>query len=258
MNLHLAGATVMITGSSKGIGLACAESFASEGCNLHLVARSKDLLADAKKRLSEEHGVVVTTHALDLSKSASIDKLVKAAGDIDILVNNAGAIPGGTIADIDEKTWREAWDLKVFGYVNMTRAFFDKMAERKRGVIVNVIGMAGERVDFGYIAGTAGNASLMAFSKGMGGGSVDHGVRVLAVNPGLTETDRVKTLMQAKAEKEFDDPSRWREFFDKIPYGRPADPREVADVVTFLASDRASYVSGCVLPIDGGWGSRNS
>lgn len=258
MNLHLAGATVMITGSSKGIGLACAESFAAEGCNLHLVARSKKLLADAAKKLKDDHAIVVKTHALDLSDSKSIAKLAKLAPEIDILVNNAGAIPGGAIGDVDEKTWREAWDLKVFGYVNMTRAFYEVMAERQRGVILNIIGMAGERVDFGYIAGTAGNASLMAFSKAMGSRSVDQGVRVLAVNPGLTMTDRVETLMKKKAASELEDESRWREYFDAIPYGRPADPREVADVVTFLASDRASYVSGCVLPIDAGWGSRNS
>ncbi len=259
MDLELSGKRVMVTGSSKGIGLAVADSFLAEGVGeMHLVARSKDTLEAAKADLQTRHGGEITVHALDLSQSSSIDQLAAIAQDVDILVNNAGAIPGGTLADVDEASWREAWDLKVFGYINMTRAFFDVMSKRKSGVIVNVIGMAGERPDFSYIAGTAGNASLMAFTKGVGSRSIDHGVRVLAVNPGLTETDRVKTLMTKKAEAELGDGSRWREFFQNIPLSRPATSAEVADVVVFLASVRANYMSGVVVPVDGGWGVRNS
>jgi len=259
MDLQLAEKRVMVTGSSKGIGLAVAESFIQEGvAEVHLVARSADVLAEAQKQLKGRSSANIVVHALDLSDSKSVDQLASVAGDIDILVNNAGAIPGGTLADIDEATWREAWDLKVFGYINMTRAFLDIMAKRGNGVIVNVLGMAGERPDYGYIAGTAGNASLMAFTKGIGGRSIDKGVRVLAVNPGLTETDRVKTLMTKKAESELGDASRWREFFETIPLSRPASCAEVADVVVFLASARASYMSGVVVPVDGGWGVRNS
>lgn len=259
MDLELSGKRVMVTGSSKGIGLAVADSFLAEGAGeMHLVARNRDTLDAAAAELSSKHGARVVVHALDLSQSSSIDQLASIAEGIDVLVNNAGAIPGGTLSDIDESSWREAWDLKVFGYINMTRAFFDVMAKRKSGVIVNVIGMAGERPDYGYIAGTAGNASLMAFTKGVGSRSIDHGVRVLAVNPGLTETDRVKTLMTKKAQAELGDASRWREFFQSIPLSRPATSAEVADVVVFLASARANYMSGVVVPVDGGWGVRNS
>src|SRR5207253_389391 len=123
-------------------------------------------------------------HALDLSQSASVDRLASACGEVDILVNNAGAIPGGTLDMIDEKRWREAWDLKVFGYVNMTRAFLDLMVRRGHGVIVNVIGLAGEKFDAGYVAGSSGNASLMAFTRAVGSTSIDKGVRVVGVNPG--------------------------------------------------------------------------
>lgn len=259
MNLELAEKSVMVTGSSKGIGLAVAESFLNEGVSeMHLVARSADVLAQAQAQLQSRYEARITVHSLDLSQSDSIDELAKSAGSVDILVNNAGAIPGGNLSDVDEATWRAAWDLKVFGYINMTRAFLDMMSKRGNGVIVNVIGMAGERPDYGYIAGTAGNASLMAFTKGVGSRSIDQGVRVLAVNPGLTETDRVKTLMTKKAETELGDGSRWREFFENIPLSRPATCAEVADVVVFLASVRANYMSGIVVPVDGGWGVRNS
>ena len=259
MDLALAGKRVLVTGGSKGIGLAVAQSFLNEGVGgLHLVARDNAILSSAKDALVNDHNATIETHALDLSQSDSIQTLVDDAGGIDILVNNAGAIPGGDLQHVDEATWREAWDLKVFGYINMTRAYLKLMAERGEGVIVNVIGMAGERPDFGYIAGTTGNAALMAFTKGVGSRSIDQGVRVLAVNPGLTETDRVKTLMTAKAATEFGDPDRWREYFAAIPLGRPANPAEVADVVVFLASSKASYLSGVVVPVDGGWGVRNA
>ena len=123
MELGLTGRSVLITGSSKGIGLACAHAFAAEGCDLHLIARTAADLESARGELRDRHQVQVTTHALDLSDSTNVDRLVEAAGDVDILVNNAGAIPGGSIEAVDEARWREGWDLKVYGYINMTRAF---------------------------------------------------------------------------------------------------------------------------------------
>ena len=125
---------------------------------------------------------------MDLSKAESRDKLVAACSDSDILINNAGGVPGGSIEDIDDAKWRAAWDLKVFGYINMSRSFFTLMKARKRGVIINIIGVGGERLDAGYIAGATGNAALMAFTRTLGSTSIDHGVRVLGVNPGPVET----------------------------------------------------------------------
>ena len=184
MDLHLAGRTALITGASKGIGLAVAQSFAAEGVNLVLTARSKDLLEEAAADSRAKHKIKVDIVAADLSDQTVRDRLVADYPDIDILINNAGAIPGGTIFEVDDKAWRAGWDLKVFGYVNLTRAYFKEMAQRKRGVIICICGLGGEKLDFGYIAGAAGNASLMAFARAMGGRSVDQGVRVLAVNPG--------------------------------------------------------------------------
>ena len=136
MDLHLAGKTVLITGASKGIGLACAHEFAAEGCNLHLASRTEVDLAAARDAITAKHGVDVTIHALDLSDSTNVDTLAARCADIDILVNNAGAIPAGDIQAIDEKIWREAWDLKVFGYVNMTRRFYPLMQNNGGGVIL--------------------------------------------------------------------------------------------------------------------------
>jgi NAD(P)-dependent dehydrogenase (short-subunit alcohol dehydrogenase family) len=257
MDLGLQGKTALVTGASKGIGLAVARLLAEEGCNLHLVSRTEAALQAARQGIVMRHNVSVTVHALDLAQSASVDRLAGACSDIDILVNNAGAIPGGTVDAVDEKRWREAWDLKVFGYINMTRAFLAHMTKRGSGVIVNVVGLAGEKFDAGYVAGSAGNASLMAFTRAVGSTSLDKGVRVVAVNPGPVETDRIVALMKTRAEREFGDASRWLDYMKKLPMGRAAKPEEVANLVAFLASDRSAYTTGVVFTLDGGIGAKN-
>jgi len=257
MELGLAGKTVLITGASKGIGKAVAESFAGEGCNVVLVARTQAALEAAQGEIRGRYNVGVSIKAIDMSQIGSATALAKEFPAIDILVNNAGAIPGGSIDMVQEPTWREAWQLKVFGYINLSREYFARMAQRKSGVIANVIGLAATRPMFDYIAGTTGNAALVAFTKALGSKSVDQGVRVFGVNPPSTSTDRLITLSRTRAQKEFGDPERWQETLKGLPFGRPATPKEIADMVVFMASDRAGYVSGVVLDVDAGIGSRN-
>jgi NAD(P)-dependent dehydrogenase (short-subunit alcohol dehydrogenase family) len=252
MELQLSGKRVLITGGSQGIGLAVAKGFAAEGANLHLVSRSKSKLEAAKQQVSAIASVDIQIHPYDLSDSKSIDELVLQCPDIDILVNNAGAVPGGDILATDEETWRRAWDLKIFGYINMARAFYRAMQDRGGGVIVNVIGAAGDRPGYNFLAGASGNAALMAFTRGLGSRSIDEGVRVVAVSPGGVETPRMVTLAETRAKRELGDPSRWRELSGDLPLGRPAKAEEVADLVVFLSSERASYVNATVVTIDGG------
>lgn len=255
MDLGLAGRTALITGGSKGIGFGCARALAAEGCRVALAARDPETLAAAAATLQGE-GADVSVHSVDLSVSGSAQNLLDRAGLPDILVNNAGAIPGGDVVAVDEARWREAWDLKVFGYINMARAAYEGMKKRGGGVIVNVTGLAADKPDFNYIAGTAGNASLNAFTRALGSYALEDGIRVVAVSPGAVATDRLIGLMQTRARTETGDESRWQSYLSGLPLGRAATVGEVADVVAFMASDRAQYVSGTVITVDGGHGVR--
>jgi NAD(P)-dependent dehydrogenase (short-subunit alcohol dehydrogenase family) len=252
MDLKLAGKTALITGGSKGIGRATAEVLAAEGCNVILVAREAGPLEAAAAAIRSTRQVNVRTISADLSSDEAVRRVALEAGELDILVNNAGAIPPGDVLSIDDARWRQAWDLKVFGYISFCRIIYGQMKARHSGVIINVIGAAGEKFPTNYIAGAAGNASLMAFTRALGKGAPADGLRVVAINPGPVETDRLVMLRRAEAQQKFGDPERWRELTAGMPFGRAASPTEIGNAVAFLASPMSGYTTGTVLTIDGG------
>jgi NAD(P)-dependent dehydrogenase (short-subunit alcohol dehydrogenase family) len=252
MDLGLRNRRALITGGSRGIGRATAEVFASEGCNLMLAARSRIDLETAAAELRTAHGVSVTIHPGDMTELPYLMALAEAAKDTDILVNNAGATPTGPIEKVGDAQWREGLDLKVIATVNLTREVYMAMCARRSGVIINVIGNCGERHDPEIIIATIANTGLMGFTRALGAVSPNHGVRVVGVNPGPTATDRLVHLMERKAEDRTGDCTRWRELTAPLPFGRAAEPREIADMIVFAASDRASFVSGTILTVDGG------
>jgi 3-oxoacyl-[acyl-carrier protein] reductase len=243
MDLGLNGKSVLITGGSKGIGLACAKAFAAEGCQVHLAARDRARLEKAKSEI----GARAVVHAVDLRDAGALRALAQTCADVDILVNNAGDIPGGTLESVDEERWRHAWELKVFAYINLSRLMHARMKARGNGVIVNVIGMAAERPSFEYICGATANAGLAAFTKALGKGMADHRVRVLGVHPPSTRTDRILTVMKGAAKAKFGDENRYPELDGSGPFAGLIEPEQVADVVAFFASPRCGQLSGVVM-----------
>lgn len=253
MDLKLKGRKALITGGSKGIGFSIAQFLSDEGCSVVLIARSEGDLGVAESKLKN-----ATAHAMDLSQRGKPAELAKMHPDVDILVNNAGSTPRGTILEVDEDRFRAAFDLKVFGYINMCREFYRLMKARRKGVIINILGNGGEAPDAGYIAGAACNASLMAFTRALGGQSDRDGVRVVGVNPGPVATERLVGLMKTEAKRKFGDENRWQELSSGFPFGRAATVEEIGATVALLASDLSSYTTGTVVTIDGGMVNRGS
>jgi NAD(P)-dependent dehydrogenase (short-subunit alcohol dehydrogenase family) len=252
LDLQLAGKSALITGASKGIGRATALTMAAEGCSLHLAARSGKELEQIQKDIRAQHRVQVDLHPGDLSSTQSMIALAQAVGDVDILINNAGDIPAGTIEALTDAEWRRGFDLKLFGYINLTREIYTRMKKRGSGVIINDIGNSGENWDYNYVAGSTGNAALMSLTKAIGGVSLDYGVRVIGVNPGPIATDRMVRMMKRRARDNLGEESRWQEYLKDYPAGRMGTDQEVADLITFLASPRAGYITGTIVTIDGG------
>ena len=208
MDLQLKGKTALITGASKGIGAGLAKVLATEGCNLHLAARDGKAMQILGNELKSSFDISVKVHQADLSSSKSMNELDSNAGEYDILINNAGDIPAGDIEEVSDEAIRKGFDLKVFGYISLSRAFWKKR-KGTEGVIINVIGNSGENWDAAYFAGSTGNAALMSFTKALGGRSLNHGVRIIGVNPGPVATDRMLKIMKRKAIDILGDETSW-------------------------------------------------
>lgn len=254
MDLNLKGQHVLVTGASKGIGLAIATAFAREGARLTLVARRGEVLEQIAQELTRDTGADIDTISADLSEDAGREAVFAAAPGIDILINNAGAIKVGPMEALSLQDWREGFDLKFWGYVHMCNLFAPKMRARGSGTIVNIIGMGGRAVRPSYIIGAAGNAALIGFTNALGAATPDDNVRVFGINPSLTLTDRMIERLRAEADRRWGAPDRWEEIMGEMafPFDRPKSPDEVAALTVMLASPSVHYLSGTVVDMDGG------
>ena len=257
MEMGLSEQVVLVTGASRGIGRAIAQAFAAEGARLVLCARNGDLLKALATELKERHGVEALAVPADLATQAGVADCAARAlqhfGRIDVLVNNAGAIRAGGLLDKPDDDWLDDWQLKLFGYVRMSRAVFPHMEACGGGRIVNIIGNGGRQPSAGYLAGAGANAALMAITKGLAeqGGPVN--VLVSAINPGPVRTERWAELVAGIAGQRGAEPEEVEAaMFANIPVKRPAEPEEIAAVAVFLASAQASYINGEIVQVDGG------
>ena len=256
MDLNLSGKHILITGGSKGIGLACAQAFLAEGARVSLVSRSEANLARARESLGAQGADRVQTFAADLTQPASalaaLDDAVAALGPVDVLVNSAGAAKRTPAPELSPQAWQDAMQAKYFSYIHMIDPVIKRMAQRGKGNIVNVVGNGGKVASPIHLAGGAANAALMLATAGLANAYAAQGIRVNAINPGLTLTDRLQEGMLADARLQgISAEEAMQRAVAKIPMGRLAEPEEIARVVLFLASDAASYVTGINMSMDG-------
>jgi 3-oxoacyl-[acyl-carrier protein] reductase len=258
MNLELNDKVVVVTGASRGIGRAIALGMADEGARVVAVARDKaalDKLATEARALRGKDAVAI---GADLSQLAEVERVVAEAkraggGRIDVLVNNAGAIRGGGFLEIPDAQWLDDWSLKLMGYIRMARAVFPIMKAQGGGRIVNVTGAAARNPTATYLTGGAANAALVNFTKGLADLGAECAVLVTAVSPAATRTERWDQLMEQQAKASGKTVAEMRAAAE-APYklGRIATPEDIADVVCFLASARASFITGICITVDGG------
>ena len=250
MDLGLKQKRVLITGGSKGIGLACARAFRAEGAQVAIVSRSQANLDAAKKDLQECYCI-----AADLTDPAAaaamVERVEKEFGPIDVLVNSAGAAKRTDADDLSPAAWRAGMDAKYFSYIHVMDPVIKRMAARGRGAIVNIIGNGGKLPTATHLAGGAANAALMLATAGLANAYAAKGVRAVGLNPGLTRTGRVAEGMKAEAKRlgVSEDEALKRATKD-LTLGRLPEPEEVADVVVFAASERGLLLSGANITVD--------
>jgi NAD(P)-dependent dehydrogenase (short-subunit alcohol dehydrogenase family) len=252
MDLLLSGKVAIVTGASRGIGRAIAQTLAKEGVRMSLVARSKDQLED----LATSIGTECLVQAVDLrspeAAQAVVDATMKKFGAIDLLVNNAGATKRGDFFELTDADWADGFSLKFFGGMRLSRAAWTHLAA-SRGTIVNIIGVGGRTGNADFTIGGSVNAAGRLLTKALADRGVKDGVRVNAINPGFIKTERLTVRVKSFAEEH------------KLPMGeaesqlakatgvsRFGEPAEVAAAVAFLASPVCAFCHGALLDIDGG------
>lgn len=257
MNLDLDGKVVLVTGGSKGIGRAAARAFAREGANVVIGARQPEHLKQTEEEIREESGRSPLPIRVDTTDAGQVCELVSTClskfGRCDVLVNAAGFGIQGRFVDLDEAAWKQVTEAKYFGYVRVARAIVPSMIKQNFGCIINVIGVGGREFLPSNIVGCAANAALYLLTKGMAHELAGNGIRVNGVSPGHIDTERLRAVVEATAKARRVTAKEAEEsLVATVPLGRVGLPEEVADAILFLASSRASYITGTCLSVDGG------
>jgi len=251
MDLGLKDKKILITGGSKGIGLACARAFVAEGARVALVSRSPENLKKAKDGLRDAY--TISADLTDAAAAAAmIERVEKEFGPIDVLVNSAGAAKRTDADDLTPAAWRAGMDAKYFSYIHVIDPVIKRMGKRGSGAVINVIGSGGKVASPTHLAGGAANAALLLATAGLAYAYASKGVRVVGVSPGVTKTERVAEGLKAEAKRaNISEEQAYKQMISRLPMGRPAEPEEIADIVVFAASERGRYLNGANISTDG-------
>ena len=261
LELKLTGKNAIVTGGSAGIGLECARALVEEGVNVLIVGRNQTHLDEAIATLgtvrSDNARPMIIPLMADLSEANTANNITDLAisnfGTIDILVNNAGSASAGSFFELKDEAFTEAWHLKLLGYIRMIKAVAPHMMEQKDGKIINIIGSAGRTPSPTFLPGSTTNAALVNFTKGISKELAQHNVRINAISPGVTATERAITLAHQRAKaKGITFEEEEKEVISSIPLGKMVAPEEIAALVLLLASNRVPSMTGAEIVIDGG------
>jgi 3-oxoacyl-[acyl-carrier protein] reductase len=257
VDLGIRGKIALVAASSKGLGRAVAEELAAEGAHLVMCARGKETLEQTAESIRRQAAVKVVAVAADVSDPKDAARVVKAAfdefGQVDILVTNSGGPPSGPFESLTPEMWDTATRLLLKSAVELTRAVLPGMKERRWGRILNVTSIAAKQPIDGLMLSNSLRAAVIGFARTLANEVAPFNVTVNNLLPGFTRTDRVQELARAaggKAGGSIDIVSKWEK---EIPMGRLGEPREFAALAAFLASERASYITGSSIAVDGGW-----
>lgn len=259
LDLQLSGKTAIVTGSSAGIGLAIAKGLYSEGVNVAIAARNPERLETAVSAIQSlpSLGAKVIAISADLTKAEDVEKVVSTTltqfGQIDILINNAGSARAGSFLELSDEVFLDAWNLKLLGYIRLVRAVVPHLKNRGDGRIVNIIGGAGRTPRPAFLPGGTTNAALLNFTRGISKELAQDNIRINAISPGLTATERAEQLAQQNAQARGISVDEIKaESLKAIPLGKIVKPEEIAALALFLVSDLASSITGAEILVDGG------
>lgn len=258
MDLGLKGKVAFVAAASKGLGRAVAEELAAEGASLVLCARDAETLNRVSEQIAEKSGVTVLSVVADVSDVADVEKAVRAGiekfGRIDILVTNAGGPPAGQFENLSREMWEAATRLTLNSVLELTRAVLPGMKVRRWGRILNITSICVKQPVDNLMLSNTLRAAVTGFARTLANEVAADGITVNNILPGYTRTERVEELAQAAASREGISTSeanaRWE---NEIPMKRLGEPREFAALAAFLVSERASYITGTSIPVDGGW-----